>query len=235
MQYDTIGIEFMRGVDDAFTTVAEVTNIGDLNVATDTEETTTYASLAKEFIALREDGGSLPLTLNFDPDEDVQGLLRTDQKARTVRKYRIRFPIGTVDADKPYWEFDALITSFGTVQPLSGKIALNVTLKITGQPELVTSFSNNLSALVVTTATLVPVFAAGTYDYIATVANATSSVTVTPTATLGVITVNGAAVTSGQASGAIALAVGINTITVVVKETNKGPRTYRITIGRLAA
>jgi hypothetical protein len=63
-----------------------------------------------------------------------------------------------------------------------------------------------------------------------------ASITVTPTAAAGVITVNGNAVTSGEASSAITLgAAGSNTtITVVVTETNKAPKTYTIVVVRPA-
>jgi SPP1 family predicted phage head-tail adaptor len=93
-----------------------------------------------------------------------------------------------------------------------------------------------LTNLVVTTATLSPAFAGTTYAYTASVANAVSSVTVTPTcATATEITVNSLPVASGVASSAVALAVGANTITVVMRKTAKPTRTYTITITRAVA
>lgn len=99
------------------------------------------------------------------------------------------------------------------------------------------TIASNLTALAVTTATLSPVFAAGTYAYTAAVANATSSVTVTPTLAGATITlrVNGTVVASGSASGAIALAVGVNTITVTISETAKTNKTYTIYISRASS
>jgi hypothetical protein len=84
---------------------------------------------------------------------------------------------------------------------------------------------------------LSPVFAAGTYTYVSTVANGTSSVTVTPTLAGATITllVNGTVVTSGSPSGAIALAVGVNTIVVTVNETAKTNKTYTIYISRASS
>lgn len=93
--------------------------------------------------------------------------------------------------------------------------------------------ASNLTSLTVTTATLSPVFAAGTYSYTAAVVNATTSVTVTPTCAAATeIRVNGVAVTSGQASGAILLSVGVNVITITVIETGKTNKTYTIYISR---
>ena len=94
----------------------------------------------------------------------------------------------------------------------------------------------NLTNLIVTTATLAPVFAATTYAYTSSVLNAVNSVTVTPTG-LGAteITVNNNVVASGSASGAIALTVGANTITVILRKTARPTRTYVLTITRAAA
>jgi hypothetical protein len=102
--------------------------------------------------------------------------------------------------------------------------------------EEVDDIAPNLTALAVTTATLSPVFAAGTYNYVATVLNAVASVTVTPTcATATSIRVNGTTVASGVASGAIALATGVNEIIVTVLQTGKTNKTYTIYISRASS
>ena len=97
------------------------------------------------------------------------------------------------------------------------------------------SANANLSALSLSSGTLAPVFAAGTTSYTASVSNATTSLTVTPTladATASV-TVNGVATTSGNASGAIALNVGSNTITTVVTAADGATaKTYTVTVTR---
>ena len=102
------------------------------------------------------------------------------------------------------------------------------------------SGTNNayLANLKVTTATLSPAFAFKTLAYTSNVPNSASSVTVTPSllnATASV-TVNGTAVANKTASGPIALAVGSNTITVVVTaQDGITTTTYTITITRAAA
>jgi len=76
-----------------------------------------------------------------------------------------------------------------------------------------------------------------TTTYTTTVSNATASVMVTPTAedALATIKVNGTAVTSGSASGSIALAVGDNTInTVVTAEDGITTHTYSIIVTRIS-
>jgi gliding motility-associated-like protein len=74
-----------------------------------------------------------------------------------------------------------------------------------------------------------------TTTYTTSVGNAETSVTVTPTAqdANAIIKVNGVGVTSGTASGSIALAVGQTTInTVVTAQDGTTTRTYSITVTR---
>ena len=87
------------------------------------------------------------------------------------------------------------------------------------------AYNADLSNLTLSDGMLTPAFSPGTTSYTASVPNATSSITETPTAadTTSTITVNGTPVASGTPSGAIALAVGPNTITTVVTAQD-GPR-----------
>lgn len=132
----------------------------------------------------------------------------------------------------------------------SGAIALNVgsntlTTVVTAQDGTTTktytvtvtraaSSNADLSALSLSNGTLSPVFASGTTGYVASIAAGTSSLTVTPTAAAGTssITVNGVAVTSGAASGAIAMNPGSNTVTIVVTAQNSATKSYTVTITR---
>ena len=93
----------------------------------------------------------------------------------------------------------------------------------------------NLSGLSLSNGTLAPAFASGQTAYTASVPNATSSLTVTPTANEAnaTITVNGATVASGAASGSIALAVGQNTLTIVATaQDGTTTQTYTVTVTR---
>ncbi len=104
------------------------------------------------------------------------------------------------------------------------------------------STNANLSALLLSTGTLSPSFASATINYSATVNNATTSITLTPTrseanATIQV-RVNGgtyASVSSGSASSALALNVGSNTINVLVTAQDASTKTYTITVTRAAS
>ena len=85
---------------------------------------------------------------------------------------------------------------------------------------------------------LTPSFVFNTLGYAATVPYSNSSITVTPSAFTGqseTIAVNGTPVTSGSASGAIALTQGDNTITILVTaEDGTTTQTYTLTVTRAA-
>jgi uncharacterized repeat protein (TIGR02543 family) len=95
-----------------------------------------------------------------------------------------------------------------------------------------------LSGLTLSSGTLSTTFASATTSYTASVANSVDSITVTPIRSQenATITVNGTAVTSGSASGAISLNVGSNTITVVVtaQSGSTSGGTYTLTVTRAA-
>nr|WP_294943271.1 cadherin-like beta sandwich domain-containing protein [uncultured Mucilaginibacter sp.] len=99
-----------------------------------------------------------------------------------------------------------------------------------------TTISNdaNLSAFTISSGTLSPAFAAGTVSYTASVTNATTSITVTPTRNQAnaTIKVNTVAVNSGSASGNLSLAIGNNTITTVVTAQDASTKTYTLTVTR---
>ena len=98
----------------------------------------------------------------------------------------------------------------------------------------VLSSNANLSNLVLSSGPLSPVFATATTSYTANVASAVASVTLTPTTSdpTATVTVNGTTVTSGTASGGLALAVGSNSIPVVVTAQNGATQTYTVTVTR---
>ncbi|MCB1099875.1 MAG: cadherin-like beta sandwich domain-containing protein [Verrucomicrobiae bacterium] len=95
-----------------------------------------------------------------------------------------------------------------------------------------------LAGLVPSGGALEPAFTSGTAAYSMMVANATSSITLTPTAvdSKATVTVNGESVTSGAASSAIPLNVGSNTvITTVIAEDGVTTQSYVLSIAREAS
>ncbi|WP_378945955.1 cadherin-like beta sandwich domain-containing protein [Mesorhizobium sp. ANAO-SY3R2] len=92
-----------------------------------------------------------------------------------------------------------------------------------------------LSNLTISSGTLSPAFAPGTLAYTTSVANTVAAIVVVPTLSdaSATITVNGSATASGV-GGSISLAVGANTIWVVVTAQDGSTRTYQLTITRAA-
>lgn len=100
------------------------------------------------------------------------------------------------------------------------------------------SSNANLSALSATSVVLNPAFAANTTAYSADVVNAVASTQVTAaTADAGAsVMINGQVVASGAPSAVINLAVGVNTVNVIVTAADTvSSRVYTITINRAAA
>jgi len=218
-------------------TVAKLTAINGIETTAEAVDVTTHqsADYYKEFIAGLLEAGDVALEGNFDAtDANGQIAMLTDMNARTARDCTITFPSSTGTV----WSFNGIITSLKIGDaPIDGLIPFSATIKPTGKPTLTVATSAGLTTpffAISESAVVYPDPAATTYDYVATVLTAVDSVTITPTATAGTITVNGNAVTSGEASSAIALGAAgtITTATIVVTETNKAPKTYTIRIAR---
>ena len=97
------------------------------------------------------------------------------------------------------------------------------------------SSNANLIGLTVSQGTLSPAFNSGTIAYADTVSNSTTSMTATPTDadSTATITVNGMPTASGTASNAIPLAVGSNTITVIITaQDSVTTHTYTVIVYR---
>lgn len=102
-------------------------------------------------------------------------------------------------------------------------------------PDGPTGTPTGLTGLSLSAGTLTPAFSRNTTAYSTTVGNATTTITITPTAVGdATIRVNGAVVASGTPSQPIALAVGSNVISVTV-DTPAGARSYTVTVTRAAA
>ena len=220
--------------------IAEITKIGGIEINLETLDVTTLTSpdSFKEFIGTWFEASEVPIEGNFIAgDTDGQVALMADQLAMTVQSFVLTLPTAITST----WSFSALVTKFKVGDyAVGGKIDFSASLKISGKPTLAIGASTGLTTpffAISESAVIVPAPAQTTYDYIATVLTGVSSVTVTPTATAGVITVNGTVVATGQPSGAIALgaAGSVTTVTIVVTETAKVAKTYIVRVARAAS
>ncbi len=155
----------------------------------------------------------------------------------TYQVYRDEAPIGPVQTGVTYLD-TGLAAAFTHVYRvdalLNGEPARGSNAVEASASDKALSSNANLSALAISQGTLSPDFAAAETAYTATVANSVASLTVTATAadSNATIAVNGAAVTSGSASGPIALRVGSNVTRVIVTAENVTEKIYTITVRR---
>jgi gliding motility-associated-like protein len=156
----------------------------------------------------------------------------TSDATATVKVNGTAVTSGTASGAIPLIVGPNTITTIVTAP--DGVTTKTYTLTITRAP----SSNANLAWIKLSSGTLSPVFAAATTSYTASVSNATTSITVTPTAVYSTttITVNGTAVTSGTASPAIPLSVGPNTITLIgTAQDGVTTKTYTVVVGRGAS
>lgn len=219
--------------------VAELTNINGIELSADTIDTTTHQSVDnyKEFEIGLLDAGEVSIEGNFDyTDTEGQHAMLADFASRTKRNVVVTFPSATGAT----WSFTAGITKIKIGDaPVDGVIKFSASLKVSGKPTFAVAASTGLTTpffSIDESAVLAPAAAGDKYTYVATVLSTVASVKVTPTAAAGVITVNGVAVTSGEASGSITLgaAGSVTEVVIVVIEANKSPKTYKVYVTRAA-
>lgn len=127
------GIEFKKGngaSPQIFTTIAEVTEIGDFGFETPLVEVTHFQSTFMEYILGMPDGVEFPVTVNYDPANATHWAFVQDAKARTTRDFKVVFPS---DLDGVTFSFSGLIRSFKTsgLTP-TGAVHATFIVKISG-------------------------------------------------------------------------------------------------------
>jgi len=209
--------------------VAKLKTINGIESSLDMVDVTTHqsADFHKEVMPGLIDPGDVSIEGLFSfTDTTGQLAMLADFNSRVSRTCVITFPA----ASGASWSFTGFITNIKIGDATSDDgVGFSATIKPTGKPTFAIAASTGMSAVTLSnSAVLAPTFAIGTFDYVATVLTGVSYITVTPTAAAGVITVNGSVVATGVASSAIPLgaAGSITTVTVVVTETNKAPKSY---------
>jgi len=163
--------------------------------------------------------------------------LHTDMQAGSVKPTFLLLPMSIGQA----MSFNAIPTKFEPSFPHDGKSSVSMSLKVTGKPTLLTTQSAGMTGLTgieqtgSAALTITPAIAVGTYEYACTVNTASTWVKLTVTAAGHTIYVNGVAQTSGTEGNQIALgAAGTDTVIhILVYESNKAPRLYKLTVHRL--
>jgi predicted secreted protein len=114
--------------------VAELTDIGGLDISADTIETTSLDSNGwRSFIGGLKDAGEVSLSGHFNPDDtDGQKALFDALVAGTVLSLKIEFPTA-LGAE---WSFSGVVTKFTTSSALEDSVTFEATIKVSGQPTL---------------------------------------------------------------------------------------------------
>lgn len=219
--------------------VSEITNIGGPQRTTDEEDVTSHDSPdgTEEVLMTLKRNGEIPLEGNYDlTDVNGQLALETAYNEQTLGQCEIVLPGGIAS-----FGFEAYVKGINTGFPVNGKIPFNATIRPTGKFNFNVNPSGGLTALTGVDSdagalAFIPAFNNAVYLYTVAVATGITFIKLTPTAAAHTIKINGAAVTTAQESGEIALgAAGTNTeISIVAKETGKIEKTYKIIVARAA-
>lgn len=118
---------------EAYSVVAEVTNINDISFSADTSDVTHMESPGgvREFITTVVEGGEINIEANFVATDASQNLLRDAVFNRTRHNFVISLPF----SPKVNWRILCAVTNFSISAPHNDKIPLSVTLKPSGIPE----------------------------------------------------------------------------------------------------
>jgi len=224
-------------------TIAEINNIGGLDLKMDTIDVTTHDSTSgfREFLGGLIDAGEVSIEGNLYPgDSNGQVYLLTDMTNRTAQAFVITFPAAMATT----WTFTALVTAFKTGAPHDGAVSFSATLKVTGVPTLGITAVTGMSAIGFSNDVLMmPAFAIGVYRYVVTITAGQTSTVITPVDAsdgeiITIYTDGGSAqvVASGAASSPCTLDVDDTTvITVVISHATKTSKTYTFNLAVLAA
>lgn len=133
-----IGTKFNIVKDNVKKAVAELTEIGGMELSADTIEVTTLDSKDgyREFMQGLKDAGEVSLTGFFNPTEEKgQKELYDLFESGELSKFEIQFP----ESLGAKWEFAGVVTSITTSAPLEDNIPFEAAIKVSGKPSLTIS------------------------------------------------------------------------------------------------
>lgn len=122
---------------EVFTTLAEVVNISGPGLKAEALDVTHMSSTDgfREFVGGLIDGGEISLEVNFLPSNATHTGLSTDMYNRTLRNFKLTWPLSPA----VNWSFSAIVTGYEPGAPVDGKLSANITLKLSGKPNLAAS------------------------------------------------------------------------------------------------
>lgn len=119
---------------EVFTTIAEITDFNGPNETSPSIDVSNFDSEAREFIAGLKDGGEVTFSCNFVGSNAQQQALRTAQKNRVKKNFKILINDAALDADKTTIELAANVTGFSLTGSVDAAIKAAISLKVSGEP-----------------------------------------------------------------------------------------------------
>ena len=224
-----LGTKLKKGT----TYIGGLTDINGIDKSADTIDVTTLDSEGgyREFIASFKDGGEVTISGYFLPGNAGQVEMETAFESGIEDSFEIEFPAGFGAS----WIFKGVVTQVATGASLEDPVSFEATIKVSGKPNLGTTPSAGVSALVLSGGgTLAPSFDNEKFGYSYTFETDTS-ITVTATAAdhkikLYIDNVFVQDLTTAVASNAIAgFAVGTaKKIDIIAFENGKTSTTYTV-------
>ena len=133
MDYAAHGIQLKRGdgaSPESFTGIPGLVSCSLDGIELGMIDVSDHSSVWRKFKAGLIDGGEITVGLNWDPQHAQHQGLRTDQSGRTLRNFQMTWNT----SPETQLAFSAYVQSFGAPGEADGKLPLNITLKISGEP-----------------------------------------------------------------------------------------------------
>jgi predicted secreted protein len=128
---DAFGTKWSISTDNGvtFTDVADVTQVGVLDVKVDTIETSSHDSADqwRTFVGGMKDGGELKMEVNYDPA--AHGTIFSNLGGAPIDQ-----KVTLSDAGAAVVAFNGIITGFQAQAPYDDKLSASVTIKVSGAP-----------------------------------------------------------------------------------------------------
>ena len=119
--------------------IAQVYAINGATLSADVADVSDHESAAfyREFVNTFRDGGEVTLGLRFDPDEATQSEVVNGLIALFELDVSSSYAINWPNTGGSNWTFDAFVTGYEPSADFDAELDLQVTLKLTGQPQIV--------------------------------------------------------------------------------------------------
>lgn len=132
-----LGTVLRISIDDVFVDIPWLGPISGPDETFDTVDVTTHSSVGgmREYIAGLGDGGELTCTINWHDDEETHQELQAAQQAREVVPFQLYWP---QYATNNLVDFQGFVTGLTRASPTDAQITRDLTIKVTGQPEVST-------------------------------------------------------------------------------------------------